>query len=148
MLDRLLWQHLVRCSKLPAALWTGLVTVPRYDSYPKTAALYQFDAVNTFCSNKIHVYINFCINKIHVCHFSTVASYLFNWYCNLGKTQVVNYLTCSLWQVIACENEPVRWTTPLGLPVVQPYRKLGRHLVSVISIYFIVANLQYASDMM
>ncbi|ONM59722.1 DNA-directed RNA polymerase [Zea mays] len=32
-------------------------------------------------------------------------------------------------KVIACENEPVRWTTPLGLPVVQPYRKLGRHLV-------------------
>ncbi|XP_044480986.1 DNA-directed RNA polymerase 2, chloroplastic/mitochondrial-like [Mangifera indica] len=32
-------------------------------------------------------------------------------------------------KVIASENEPVRWTTPLGLPVVQPYRKLGRHLV-------------------
>ncbi|KAG2633725.1 hypothetical protein PVAP13_2NG232700 [Panicum virgatum] len=32
-------------------------------------------------------------------------------------------------KVIACENEPVKWTTPLGLPVVQPYRKLGRHLI-------------------
>ncbi|XP_073139231.1 DNA-directed RNA polymerase 1B, mitochondrial-like [Henckelia pumila] len=32
-------------------------------------------------------------------------------------------------KVIAMENEPVRWTTPLGLPVVQPYRKLGRHLI-------------------
>ncbi|KAL6600339.1 hypothetical protein ACP70R_045139 [Stipagrostis hirtigluma subsp. patula] len=32
-------------------------------------------------------------------------------------------------KVIACENEPVTWTTPLGLPVVQPYRKLGRHLI-------------------
>ncbi|KAF7822354.1 DNA-directed RNA polymerase 2B, chloroplastic/mitochondrial-like isoform X1 [Senna tora] len=32
-------------------------------------------------------------------------------------------------KIIASENEPVRWTTPLGLPVVQPYRKLGRHLV-------------------
>ncbi|KAJ1283858.1 hypothetical protein BS78_03G159400 [Paspalum vaginatum] len=32
-------------------------------------------------------------------------------------------------KVIACENEPVQWTTPLGLPVVQPYRKLGRHLI-------------------
>ncbi|THG07185.1 hypothetical protein TEA_003707 [Camellia sinensis var. sinensis] len=31
--------------------------------------------------------------------------------------------------IIASENEPVQWTTPLGLPVVQPYRKLGRHLV-------------------
>ncbi|XP_026422695.1 DNA-directed RNA polymerase 1B, mitochondrial-like isoform X1 [Papaver somniferum] len=29
--------------------------------------------------------------------------------------------------VIASENHAVRWTTPLGLPVVQPYRKLGRH---------------------
>ncbi|KAL2519217.1 DNA-directed RNA polymerase 2 [Abeliophyllum distichum] len=32
-------------------------------------------------------------------------------------------------KIIALENEPVRWTTPLGLPVVQPYRKLGRHLI-------------------
>ncbi|KAI9153573.1 hypothetical protein LWI28_013283 [Acer negundo] len=32
-------------------------------------------------------------------------------------------------KVIASENQPVRWTTPLGLPVVQPYRKLGRHIV-------------------
>ncbi|THF94677.1 hypothetical protein TEA_015539 [Camellia sinensis var. sinensis] len=34
-------------------------------------------------------------------------------------------------KIIASENHPVRWTTPLGLPVVQPYRKLGRHLVMV-----------------
>ncbi|KAM1666154.1 hypothetical protein ACFX1X_045819 [Malus domestica] len=32
-------------------------------------------------------------------------------------------------KIIASENEPVRWTTPLGLPVVQPYRKFGRHLI-------------------
>ncbi|RZC61884.1 hypothetical protein C5167_023661 [Papaver somniferum] len=32
-------------------------------------------------------------------------------------------------KVIASENEPVRWTTPLGLPVVQPYRKPERHLI-------------------
>ncbi|XP_043721736.1 DNA-directed RNA polymerase 2, chloroplastic/mitochondrial-like [Telopea speciosissima] len=32
-------------------------------------------------------------------------------------------------KVIVSENQPVRWTTPLGLPVVQPYRKLGRHLI-------------------
>ncbi|XP_054819802.1 DNA-directed RNA polymerase 2B, chloroplastic/mitochondrial-like isoform X2 [Prosopis cineraria] len=32
-------------------------------------------------------------------------------------------------KIIAAENQPVRWTTPLGLPVVQPYRKLGRHMV-------------------
>ncbi|WOK92644.1 DNA-directed RNA polymerase 1B, mitochondrial-like [Canna indica] len=32
-------------------------------------------------------------------------------------------------KVIAAENHPVRWTTPLGLPVVQPYRALGRHLI-------------------
>ncbi|CAN4121991.1 unnamed protein product [Withania somnifera] len=32
-------------------------------------------------------------------------------------------------KIIATENHPVRWTTPLGLPVVQPYRKLGRHLI-------------------
>ncbi|KAB2624394.1 DNA-directed RNA polymerase 1 [Pyrus ussuriensis x Pyrus communis] len=32
-------------------------------------------------------------------------------------------------KVIASENHPVQWTTPLGLPVVQPYRQLGRHLI-------------------
>lgn len=32
-------------------------------------------------------------------------------------------------KIIALENQPVRWTTPLGLPVVQPYRQLGRHLI-------------------
>lgn len=32
-------------------------------------------------------------------------------------------------KVIASENQPVRWMTPLGLPVVQPYRQIGRHLI-------------------
>ncbi|GAB2234210.1 hypothetical protein Droror1_Dr00003452 [Drosera rotundifolia] len=32
-------------------------------------------------------------------------------------------------KVIAIQNHAVEWTTPLGLPVVQPYRKLGRHLI-------------------
>ncbi|KAM1201138.1 hypothetical protein FF1_017443 [Malus domestica] len=32
-------------------------------------------------------------------------------------------------KVIASENQPVRWTTPLGLPVVQPYCKNERHLI-------------------
>ncbi|KAG4120810.1 hypothetical protein ERO13_D11G167000v2 [Gossypium hirsutum] len=32
-------------------------------------------------------------------------------------------------KIIASENQPVSWTTPLGLPVVQPYRALGRHLI-------------------
>ncbi|XP_031478885.1 DNA-directed RNA polymerase 1B, mitochondrial-like isoform X2 [Nymphaea colorata] len=32
-------------------------------------------------------------------------------------------------KLIASENESVRWTTPLGLPVLQPYRKKGRCLV-------------------
>ncbi|KAL6187852.1 hypothetical protein ACLB2K_039247 [Fragaria x ananassa] len=32
-------------------------------------------------------------------------------------------------KVIAAENHTVRWITPLGLPVVQPYQQLGRHLI-------------------
>lgn len=32
-------------------------------------------------------------------------------------------------QIIVSQNEPVQWTTPLGLPVVQPYRILGTHSV-------------------
>ncbi|KAK7386652.1 hypothetical protein VNO78_26986 [Psophocarpus tetragonolobus] len=32
-------------------------------------------------------------------------------------------------KVIASTNQAVRWVTPLGLPVVQPYRHLGRHLI-------------------
>lgn len=32
-------------------------------------------------------------------------------------------------KIIAMENKTVQWITPLGLPVVQPYRKLGRRLI-------------------
>ncbi|PSS04332.1 DNA-directed RNA polymerase [Actinidia chinensis var. chinensis] len=32
-------------------------------------------------------------------------------------------------KVIASENQPVRWITPLGLPVVQPYFKAERHVI-------------------
>uniref|UniRef100_A0A803QAW0 DNA-directed RNA polymerase n=1 Tax=Cannabis sativa TaxID=3483 RepID=A0A803QAW0_CANSA len=32
-------------------------------------------------------------------------------------------------KVVASQNQPVQWTTPLGLPVVQPYYKNERHLV-------------------
>ncbi|KMT08744.1 hypothetical protein BVRB_6g140140 [Beta vulgaris subsp. vulgaris] len=32
-------------------------------------------------------------------------------------------------KIIASENQPVQWTTPLGLPVVQPYRNQGRRLI-------------------
>ncbi|KAE8665551.1 DNA-directed RNA polymerase 3 [Hibiscus syriacus] len=34
-------------------------------------------------------------------------------------------------KIVASENQPVRWTTPLGLPIVQPYYKSERHLVDV-----------------
>ncbi|KAL8251163.1 hypothetical protein R6Q59_034856 [Mikania micrantha] len=46
-----------------------------------------------------------------------------------GARNIMNWLgDCA--KLIASENQPVRWTTPLGLPVVQPYRVHGRHLVS------------------
>ncbi|XP_073034567.1 DNA-directed RNA polymerase 3, chloroplastic-like [Primulina eburnea] len=32
-------------------------------------------------------------------------------------------------KIISSENQPVRWTTPLGLPVVQPYFKTERHVI-------------------
>lgn len=32
-------------------------------------------------------------------------------------------------KIIASENQPVRWTTPLGLPVVQPYFRTERHII-------------------
>ncbi|KAJ1435406.1 DNA-directed RNA polymerase, phage-type [Sesbania bispinosa] len=45
-----------------------------------------------------------------------------------GARSIMNWLgDCA--KIIASENQPVRWTTPLGLPVVQPYRKLGRHII-------------------
>ncbi|XP_050913765.1 DNA-directed RNA polymerase 2, chloroplastic/mitochondrial [Lathyrus oleraceus] len=45
-----------------------------------------------------------------------------------GARSIMNWLgDCA--KVIAAENQPVHWTTPLGLPVVQPYRKLGRHII-------------------
>ncbi|RZB60244.1 Retrovirus-related Pol polyprotein from transposon RE1 [Glycine soja] len=36
---------------------------------------------------------------------------------------------CGRVGVIAATNQAVRWITPLGLPVVQPYRQFGRHLI-------------------
>ncbi|KAG6471691.1 hypothetical protein ZIOFF_069137 [Zingiber officinale] len=40
-----------------------------------------------------------------------------------------NKLSCLVLQIIATKNHAVRWTSPLGLPVVQPYRALGTQLV-------------------
>ncbi|GMN63565.1 hypothetical protein TIFTF001_032733 [Ficus carica] len=41
---------------------------------------------------------------------------------------VMNWLgDCA--KVITSQNQPVQWTTPLGLPVVQPYYRSERHLV-------------------
>ncbi|KAH9295327.1 hypothetical protein KI387_038915, partial [Taxus chinensis] len=45
-----------------------------------------------------------------------------------GARSIMTWLAdCA--KVIAAENETVRWITPLGLPVVQPYRKPARQLV-------------------
>ncbi|KAG2403942.1 DNA-directed RNA polymerase [Vigna angularis] len=45
-----------------------------------------------------------------------------------GARGIMNWLgDCA--KIIASENQPVRWSTPLGLPVVQPYRKLGSHII-------------------
>ncbi|KAL4305314.1 hypothetical protein AHAS_Ahas16G0065900 [Arachis hypogaea] len=48
-----------------------------------------------------------------------------------GARNIIKWL-CDCAKVIASENQPVCWTTPLGLPVVQPYRKLGRHIVKTL----------------
>ncbi|KAL4396725.1 DNA-directed RNA polymerase 2A [Arachis hypogaea] len=45
-----------------------------------------------------------------------------------GVGNIMKWL-CDCAKVIASENQPVCWTTSLGLPVVQPYRILGRHIV-------------------
>ncbi|KAK9095670.1 hypothetical protein Scep_027139 [Stephania cephalantha] len=45
-----------------------------------------------------------------------------------GARSIMGWLSdCA--KVIASENQPVQWVTPLGLPVVQPYRKLGRRFI-------------------
>ncbi|CAL9079833.1 unnamed protein product [Musa acuminata var. zebrina] len=48
----------------------------------------------------------------------------------LACDDMVKEVSLHFQQVIASENHPVRWTTPIGLPVVQPYRKLENHLAS------------------
>nr|GMC61098.1 DNA-directed RNA polymerase 3, chloroplastic [Ipomoea batatas] len=41
---------------------------------------------------------------------------------------IMNWLgECAM--VIASQNQPISWTTPLGLPVVQPYFKSKRHTI-------------------
>lgn len=42
---------------------------------------------------------------------------------------IVNHQSSNA-QIISAQNEAVRWTTPLGIPVVQPYRKSTTHFVS------------------
>ncbi|CAA6670261.1 unnamed protein product [Spirodela intermedia] len=41
---------------------------------------------------------------------------------------IMSWLT-SCAKVMASQNQPVRWTSPLGLPIVQPYVKSERHLI-------------------
>ncbi|XP_058067741.1 DNA-directed RNA polymerase 3B, chloroplastic isoform X2 [Magnolia sinica] len=48
---------------------------------------------------------------------------------NITDDRLLFRASCYAAKVIASENQPVRWTTPLGLPVVQPYRKSERHLI-------------------
>ncbi|CAL9063120.1 unnamed protein product [Musa banksii] len=61
------------------------------------------------------------------------ARSIMNWLGDCAKVHFVQFDVYSiryrLHKVIASENHPVRWTTPIGLPVVQPYRKLENHLV-------------------
>jgi DNA-directed RNA polymerase len=57
----------------------------------------------------------------------------------------VDVSTYFAFQVIATENEPAKWTTPLGLPVVQPYCKLGRHFVFVLVQLFVLNLLSIVS---
>lgn len=37
-------------------------------------------------------------------------------------------------RVVAKANKPVEWTTPLGLPVVQPYRKKVTHSLGALPV--------------
>ncbi len=46
-----------------------------------------------------------------------------------SATAIMHWLSeCA--RIIAASDEPVRWTTPLGLPVVQPYRRALHRLQS------------------
>jgi hypothetical protein len=36
-------------------------------------------------------------------------------------------------QMIASKNQPVKWTSPVGLPVVQPYKKYKNYMVCFLS---------------
>jgi hypothetical protein len=37
-------------------------------------------------------------------------------------------------QMIASKNQPVKWTSPVGLPVVQPYKKYKNYMVRFLTI--------------
>jgi DNA-directed RNA polymerase len=38
--------------------------------------------------------------------------------------------------MIASKNQPVKWTSPVGLPVVQPYKKYKNYMVSYSAVFF------------
>ncbi|CAH8348222.1 unnamed protein product [Eruca vesicaria subsp. sativa] len=46
-----------------------------------------------------------------------------------GAARAIQFWFGKCAKLIASQNKAVCWTTPLGLPVVQPYRQPGRHLV-------------------
>jgi len=39
-------------------------------------------------------------------------------------------------KMIASKNQPVKWTSPVGLPVVQPYKKYKNYMVSYSAVFF------------
>jgi DNA-directed RNA polymerase, mitochondrial len=39
--------------------------------------------------------------------------------------------------MIASKNQPVKWTSPVGLPVVQPYKKYKNYMVSYSAVFLV-----------
>lgn len=63
-------------------------------------------------------------------HCAKVFLSSFNYKINCILFTPIIYFILEFEQMITSENQQVRWATPLGLQVVQPYMKTERHLVS------------------
>ena len=50
--------------------------------------------------------------------------------------------------MIASINQPVKWMSPVGLPVVQPYKKYKNYMVSYLSSFSLFALTRFLQQMM
>ncbi|KAB5544703.1 hypothetical protein DKX38_012815 [Salix brachista] len=117
-----------RCLKVPEGLWLGLENVQRCVPFILQSFALHSRIVFSLSFDTSHKWVCSSENLVKIL---LVGHVLFTYIPKNPDLDLTVWERSYFVMVIASENQPVQWTTPLGLPVVQPYRQLGRHLVMV-----------------